>query len=296
MSRNIDINDDEIRVIGDNVQSDGGRRSRMWLNVLAVFMVLLGALSVSLCHHKVSKLENENITVMDSDTLNSLFEGGVAPDGEWYSNRDSRHGSEVVIEDTVVNGVALRIFTPYNLRAELHVGEVDTADGNILLCTQAADVRRDNHKILGAFVYKGEPLAWGLSKRGYCAIINNDINVGVADNSPWFEEATERGGYFFRQYPLVDNGKAVINNPENSSIRRALCSWKNRICIIASEDPITMNAFSEMLANMGVRDAIYLVGSNSAHGWVADSQGRHLYFSTHHSRMPENINYILFRK
>ena len=49
-------------------------------------------------------------------------------------------------------------------------------------------------------------MAWGLSKKGYVSIIEDKITVGVADNSPLFEEATEKGGYFFRQYPLVNNG------------------------------------------------------------------------------------------
>lgn len=33
----------------------------------------------------------------------------------------------------------------------------------------------------------------------------------MEDNSPLFEAATEKGGYFFRQYPLVDNGVLVDN-------------------------------------------------------------------------------------
>lgn len=43
----------------------------------------------------------------------------------------------------------------------------------------------------------------------YCGVIDGKLTVGVADNSPLFEEATEKGGYFFRQYPLVDNGVLV---------------------------------------------------------------------------------------
>ena len=49
------------------------------------------------------------------------------------------------------------------------------------------------------------------------AIINDKITIGIADNSPLFEQATETGGYFFRQYPLVDNGKLVENEPKNKS-------------------------------------------------------------------------------
>ena len=84
-------------------------------------------------------------------------------------------------------------------------------DTTVIFAAQAADVRADNGGIVGAFVLKGEPKAWGLSKKGYCASINGQITIGMADNSPLFEQATEEGGYFFRQYPLVSNGEIVEN-------------------------------------------------------------------------------------
>lgn len=79
------------------------------------------------------------------------------------------------------------------------IGVPDIFDKSIILATQAADVRADNGKIVGAFVVKGKPYSWGLS------------------NSPLFEEATEKGGYFFRQYPLVDKGVLVGNEPKGNS-------------------------------------------------------------------------------
>ena len=85
---------------------------------------------------------------------------------------------------------------------ELIVGVLDIHDKSIILTTQAADFRADNGKISGAYVVKGKPLSWGLSKKGYSGIIDRKITVGVADNSPLFEEATEKGGFFLRQYPL----------------------------------------------------------------------------------------------
>ena len=92
----------------------------------------------------------------------------------------------------------------------------------------ASGIRADNDKIVGAFVVKGKPYSWGLSKEGYCGIIDGRLTVGVADNSPLFEEATEKEGYFFRQYPLVDNGVLVENEPKGKSIRKALCDRSNK--------------------------------------------------------------------
>lgn len=65
-----------------------------------------------------------------------------------------------------------------------------------MFTAQAADVRADNGDIVGAFVLKGEPKAWGLSKKGFCATISGNVTIGVANNTPLFEEATETEGYF----------------------------------------------------------------------------------------------------
>ena len=56
----------------------------------------------------------------------------------------------------------------------------------------------------------------------------------MADNSPLFEEATETGGYFFRQYPLADNGTLVENEPKGKSIRKALCDRNGEIMVVMS--------------------------------------------------------------
>ena len=89
------------------------------------------------------------------------------------------------------------------------------------------------------------------------------MTVGVADNSPLFEEATEKGGYFFRQYPLVDNGVLVENEPKGKSIRKALCDRNGEIMVVMSKTPESFHDFAQALIDMKVDNAIYLVGSVS---------------------------------
>ena len=84
------------------------------------------------------------------------------------------------IRDTLINDIPIRIYIPHNAEMSLHIGEVDKSDTTIVYVAQAADVRADNGKIVGAFVLKGEPVAKGLSKRGYCASIDGRVVVGVA--------------------------------------------------------------------------------------------------------------------
>ena len=211
-------------------------------------------------------------------------------------NTDNSRASEIAVSDTVIDSINLQILTPYNVSPELYVGQIDTADKNILFATQAADLAKDRGKIVGAFVLAGEPLSWGLSKKGYCAIFGDSITVGVAENSPLFEQATDVGGYFFRQYPAVSNGKMVENNPQNRSFRRALCTLDGKMCVIFSTDRVLMNDFSTALAKLGVKDGIFLVGS-TAHGWYRSPDNDNV-VQLGFPRAPrtKNVNYLIFRR
>ena len=96
--------------------------------------------------------------------------------------------------------------------------------------------------------------------------------MGVADNSPLFEQATERGGYFFRQYPLVYNGTPIFNEPKGKAIRRGICDMNGVIFMVETLAKESFNDFAQALADMGTDNAIYLVGS-TAYGWAVDRKG-----------------------
>ena len=182
------------------------------------------------------------------------------------------------------------------MRYSLHIGTIDRNDPSILFAAQAADVRADNGGIVGAFVLKGEPKAWGLSKKGFCAIINDTVTVGVADNSPLFEEATEKEGYFFRQFPLVDNGKLVENEPRGKAVRRALCDRGGELFTVETLSDDSFYDFSQALVDLGVDNAIYLVGGSS-YGWSTDAKGvRHEFGDPEPPKKKwKNISYLVMK-
>ena len=141
---------------------------------------------------------------------------------------------------------------------------------------------------------KGQPLAWGLSKKGYCGIIDGEITVGVADNSPLFEQATETEGYFFRQFALVDNGMLVENELKNKSIRKALCERASEVFVVKCETPESFHDFAQALVDLGVNNAIYLVGSTS-YGFWYDKEGNVTEFSDLRHSKYKYESYILWR-
>ena len=203
----------------------------------------------------------------------------------------------VEMADTVINDIPMRLYLPHQVSLSLHLGAIDRKDPGIIFTAQAADIRADNGGIVGAFVLKGEPKAWGLSKKGYCAIINDSVTVGVADNSPLFEEATETGGYFFRQFPLVDNGKLVENEQKGKSVRRALCVRNGELFTVETFTAESFHDFAQALVDLGVDNAIYLVGAN-AYGWATDAEGQRHEFGDSNpntSNKWRNINYLVMR-
>lgn len=280
-----DINDNEIRVIGGDGGDGGKKRLPLWVWVIAGVVVIAIAV-IALW----PKPQPEVPVIPDTTTVTEPETTDI-----WHSNTDNTLSSCTIVTDTLIDTLHLRIFTPYNATPELHVGRLDTADTDIILASMAADLRRDNGRIVGAFVHAGEPLSWGLSKRGYCAIFDGQITIGVAENSPLFEQATEQGGYFFRQYPAVDKGVMVENNPENASFRRALCLLNGKVCIIACTDRVMMNDFSATLVKLGVSEAILLVGG-TADGWCRTDDGKMMRLGSSYAQNAKYMNHIVFRK
>lgn len=298
MRQNKDIDENEIRVIGDKGDASGVS-VRAWLK-----WTIWGLMAVGLVVACVLfALNGKKETGVEKDVVNqSYFEPVpevVIPAKSEFTRLgmrvDSLAEGFVQIKDTTINDILLRIYIPHNATMTLHVGKADKNDASIIFAAQAADIRRDNKKIVGAFVLKGTPLAWGLSKTGYCAIINNKITIGVADNSPLFETATETEGYFFRQYPLVNNGELVENEPKNKSIRRSLCDRRGEIMMVESLTEESFHDFAQALVDLGVTNAIYMVGSSSF-GWAVDGDNNRLEFGLESRNLPKNTSYIIWRK
>ncbi len=300
MKQEDDIRDDEIRVIGSAEDSGGGRRRRPKTLEIACLILALMAVAAGLY------LLWGGDSGMDADDENrhALFDPAPEEaDTAKLLTLLSRERTDSLTDgfaerrDTVINDIPLAVFIPHNAVPSLHVGRLDPADTTIVFAAQAADIRADNGGIVGAYVLNGKPLAWGLSKRGYCALIDGEVIVGVADNSPLFERATECGGSFFRQYALVDNGRLVENEPKNKSIRRALCDRRGEIMVVSSLTPESFHDFAQALVDLGVDRAIYLVGSSSYGWWVPrDGVRREFGNSAPRRRFHRNTNYILWRR
>lgn len=297
MSKRInDIQDDDFRIIGStpsealNVDKSKGK-IRWYIYILAAVLCLVAGLAFLFSRPEEQTQEAEVVfDPMHIEPEQPTIEE-IKPLGT-YSEGDTKAYTEH-LRDTI-NDIPLDIYIPHNAVPELMIGVPDIFDKSIVLTTQAADIRADNGKIVGAYVLKGKPYSWGLSKKGYCGIIDGKLTVGVADNSPLFEEATEKGGYFFRQYPLVDNGVLVENEPKGKSIRKALCDRNGEIMLVMTQTPESFHDFAQALVDMKIDNAIYTVGSTS-YGYFRDKYDHFVQIYEKHRGGYMYENFIVWR-
>lgn len=284
------IQDDEFRVLGtgSNVPVDHGdelrRRNRLIAWVSFAIVALLGLGMILFWPRSEAP-----------DDVEGVFESRSETEAFAYLDTLTVETPCVVRLDTLVSGHLLKLFIPHRAHARLVVGDLDEKDRQAVMIFQAADIRADNHEILGEFVLVGEQLATGVSKKGYCAIIDGKVSVGVGESTPLLAESMADGGYFFRQYALVDGGEPVMNKPRNSTVRKALCDMNGQIFVAVSAEKLTLDEFAKVLADIGVNNAIYLIGSDFAYGWSVDKDGSREEFG-YEDRRPEyrKQSYILW--
>lgn len=267
-----DFDDNQIRVIGSS--SNPQKPKPRWGWKLLLWIVILGCVGYfcfSLFHDPQPKQTAKRI--VQEETVRQMDQTNVHQDWLGREVENSLPGF-MELRDTSINDIPLKLYIPHHAELSLQIGETDIQDSAIIFSAQAADVRADNGGIVGAFVLKGEPLSWGGSKKGFCAVIDGKITIGMAENSPLFEEATEKEGYYFRQYPLVSDGALVENEPKGKAVRRAICDRKGEILMIESETRESFHDFAQALVDLGIDQAISLVGS-SAYGWAMDQTGHY---------------------
>ena len=226
MNETNDIYDDEIRIIKrEHPQSEEKKRFPQWLIVVLTVVILLllcGVLILLSLDPKAdtaTQLVEQDMTEEIETVFDPVDVSENLPLPTWLGDYpDTTAVGYTQRIDTLLGQVALSIYIPYNAHPQLSIGQLDRKDGTIILAAQAADIRRDNKEIVGSFVLGGQKISEGISKTGYCAILDDVVMIGMAKNSSLYDEAIEKGGYFFRQYPLVYEGKLIENN-ESPSLR-----------------------------------------------------------------------------
>ena len=282
MSRkNIDIDDNEIRII-TSTSGNGTSTPPRWL----YYAIVCAAVAIIATVYAL--LWGSDDTA-DSEELAVTQEAAAPGDTATVVKK-----GYVEITDTVVGNVPLVILTPRDATPKLHIGIDVLQSPGVVMAMQAADIRGDNGGIVGAYVVEGNLVSKGQAKTGFCAIIDGNITIGVADATPLLERAIEANGYFFRQYPLVVGNQLVENKPKGRSLRKALAEWNGTTVVVLSHSRLTFHDFAQTLVDMGVANAIYLVGSESF-GFAVDAEGNRTEYGKEAPSPKASTNYIIWR-
>ena len=287
MKKYNEIDDNEIRIISSNINNNEPspenrkRKAKRWGLLLFIGIAVIGGL-LYLYNTSVEQSE-QAFTVEKSNGITARGSQGTKKKGF------------VAMTDTTINGNPLTLLTPHYATARLQIGVGTLHDKEAVLVVQAADVRKDNGEIVGTYVSEGNLISKGQAKSGFCAILNGTPIIGVSDATPYLEQAIEMDGYFFRQYPLVAGGYVVENKPKGKSFRRALAERNGSVFVVISQCSLTFHDFAQALADMGVVNAIYLVGSLTR-GFAIDSGGNRIEFGNMpESEAPSKANYIVWK-
>lgn len=290
-----DIDDDEIRVISSKQtpkKSQSTLRPKKNVSIIVFSAICVLVLLVVGLFINLEAVE-EDIIPTTAEELHTPTEESHPLHHDSESVAEGRQPS-VAISDTISNGAKLTIIEPHDATPTLSVGLDALKDSTVILLFQAADVRADNGEIAGAFVERGQLISKGQPKSGFCAIIAGTPIIGVAASTPYLEEALDTEGYFFRQYPLVVAGQVVENKPKGRAHRKALAEIDGKTVVIISKNRLTFHDFSQALADIGVNNAIYLVGGES-YSKIRMNSGE----VVEHGKLPDpaskNINFIVWR-
>lgn len=281
--------DNEVYFLGSEESGGNGNRNRKKIRIIAGLCLVAIAIIVTL------------ILLLRKPSTNYYFE----PEPEEKESiqtvnietplpNDTVKGYVEILEETV-NDVPMFVYIPHNAELSLSVGTPDKSDSTIVFITQAADIRGDNMEIVGDFILHGEKLSRGVAKTGFCAIVDSTVTIGVSSDTPLLEKAIESKGYFFRQYPLVNDGELVENNPKNKSIRRALAIRNEKVIMVESRSTESFHDFSQALIDIGVTNAIYLVGTNTAYGWYYNKEHKKTEFGTDPTEELKSTSFIVWK-
>ena len=292
-----EISEEEIRIVGLEPE----RRGRGWLKAALAVIALATAIAIVWFTRGgepagVEELSSDRASMSGEGVEYAVFlPQGVLSDSACMQPADSnsiaQNRAYCHIRDTVVNDVPLRILTPIDAVPELSVGRLDTS--RMVLAAMAADIRKDNGEIVGAFVLRGNLLSRGNSKRGFCALADSSLVLGMAETTAWLERAVETGGYFFRQYSMVHEGEMVGNKPKGKYVRRALCLHRGISFVVESLSEESLHDFAQALADLPVSEAVSLVGG-MADGWAVGEEGQVIHWGG--TMGAQNTNYIVWRR
>lgn len=99
-----------------------------------------------------------------------------------------------------------------------------------------------------------------MNKCIFCFAFWRERKFGMADTTPYLEEALAKDGYFFRQLPLVIAGELTDQSqrPGSRSFRKVLVELDDCFFDVSSQNRVSMSELGVALKELGAVNAISL--------------------------------------
>lgn len=171
----------------------------------------------------------------------------------------------VTMTSDSILGVALNFYELQGLKAEVSFTEPDSTDQSVYMYSRCSDHTSFDAEgkmhYLGSLVAEGKEIEDDLSRRGYCAMANGNIVIGISRSEKVKDYVIEQQGSFFRQFILVSNGVLPSRFYLHGKVeRRGLGRIGNKLYLIETRHKETMWDFADALREYGFIDAIYITG------------------------------------
>lgn len=153
----------------------------------------------------------------------------------------------------------------------------DTLDTQTGMSVVAAFTSKKPEHIVGANVCQGVLRNDSTeSETGYCLIVNGRVEIRPLDckREQSISRAVSAKGDYFQQMLLVYDSKPVPTEVfrNRTTARRALVQTENATFLVATDDRIHIDTFTDCLIRMGAIRAIYLDMGSWSEGWYRTEQ------------------------
>ena len=226
--------------------------------IIAFALLLIASIAFLLYRHydigiSVSVSTSQNITKLKQTTT-----GGV---------------SGVVCHSDTILDVPMTIFSLEHLSASLSFAEPDTADTDVMFYCRSADHKSDL-SYLGSLVVDGKEYCSDTNRRGYCAMANGNIVIGISRSEKVKDYVEDCGGSFFRQFILVSDGVLPSRFLLHGKVERCALGRMpdDKLYFVQSLNKETMWDFADALREYGFIDAIYITGGRD-YSFYRDADG-----------------------
>lgn len=211
----------------------------------------------------------------------------------------SKVTTEVFSTQDTIGTVPVNIYTLKGLKASIQTTMPDSLDASVYFYTRCADYGKRG-EVLGSMVIDGKRISKDNSRLGYCAMVGNNVVIGIAKNDKIREFCEDNKGSYFRQFILVSNSEIPKTfHLHGVEMRRALARIDNQLYFVESQKKETMWDFADALRKYGFIDAIYITGGGIPN-YHRTSNGE-IHKNGNWSVLPivqrdKNIKWLVFRK